>query len=521
MSGTDNVTRPVTPAFAAATLTYTSHVAPWDDGFTVQVTSPEPTTSIVIGGMAATKVGTVASRSYSSATFPSVVVVEATTSGTTSSYTLNVERRVPTYAKSAPVVPSGAFGRAVALSRDGNAVAFGAARGAGAAGAAGQVYAYVRVNGGGWTNSLSANASAASFTGVDFARAVALNEEGTVLAVGDPGANQVAVFSRQRNQGSWGHQATVSGPAASSFGAAVAVSTTGAVTTLVVGAPLWDCTGANCTDVGMADVLTAPTSTANGGLTGQFTAKTRLSFSAATKQLGAAVAFDRSRGTIVLGAPESQSGKGWVGAWTPDSAGNYGVHEGFLPTTVDAGDRFGAAVSADEGRFAVGAPGDDAASATPTDNGASNSGAVYLFEHVPLGNTSFLKASAIDVDDAFGTSVSLVGSSLAVGAPEEDGNGFGLTGTASNNASMGAGAAYVFTRSASAVWTQRAYVKLAPAGPGETAAPSGAQYGASVCLSAAGLVIGAPGERSQTTGLHTTRPAFTNATTPIGAATIW
>ena len=97
-----------------------------------------------------------------------------------------------------------------------------------------------------------------------------------------------------------------------------------------------------------------------------------------------------------------------------------------------------------------------------TDNGAVDSGAVYLFRRTPAGWAleACLKAANAGAGDRFGHSLSLRGDTLVVGAPtEQSGNGL-----PSDNSTNDAGAVYVFRRSGSA-WVQEAYVKAV--NPGE------------------------------------------------------
>jgi len=72
----------------------------------------------------------------------------------------------------------------------------------------------------------------------------------------------------------------------------------------------------------------------------------------------------------------------------------------------------------------------------------------------------YLKASNADAADFFGWSVALSadGTTLAVGAPSEDGNGTGATGNPDDNTSNNAGAVYVFVKNGN-LWEQQAYLK--------------------------------------------------------------
>ena len=122
-------------------------------------------------------------------------------------------------------------------------------------------------------------------------------------------------------------------------------------------------------------------------------------------------------------------GKGYTGA------GNYD------PIALGANDFFGTSVSLSGTQLAVGAMFDDGS------NVAANSGAVYLFNdpfstptlsgvigkgYTGAGNYDL---SALEAIDNFGSSVSLSGTQLAVGASGDDGSG---------NAALQSGAVYLF-----------------------------------------------------------------------------
>ncbi|MEX1367096.1 MAG: integrin, partial [Nannocystaceae bacterium] len=88
------------------------------------------------------------------------------------------------------------------------------------------------------------------------------------------------------------------------------------------------------------------------------------------------------------------------------------------------------------------------------------------------------------------------GSTLAVGAYQEDSNATGIGGNQANNSLGNAGAAYVYTHDGLGVWSQQAYVKASNTGSGDF-------FGYSVALSADGstLAVGADGEGSNATGI--------------------
>ncbi len=120
-------------------------------------------------------------------------------------------------------------------------------------------------------------------------------------------------------------------------------------------------------------------------------------------------------------------------------------------SNTDGGDGFGSAVSVSGDMLVVGA-GCEASSATgvngdQSDESAWGAGAAYVF--VRNGPTwtqqSYLKASNTESFEYFGSSVSVSGSIVAVGAYHEDSNATGVNGDQSNNGAGAAGAAYVFT----------------------------------------------------------------------------
>jgi hypothetical protein len=169
----------------------------------------------------------------------------------------------------------------------------------------------------------------------------------------------------------------------------------------------------------------------------------------------------------------------------------------------DGADEFGYAValSGNGNTLAVGArleEGSGTGVNPPANNSASSAGAAYVFTR--SGSTwsqqAYVKASNTGVDDQFGYSVALSadGNKLAVGAPFEDSNATGVGGNQADNSASSSGAVYVYTRSGS--WTHQAYVKASNTGAGD-------DFGTSVALSGDGntLAVGAPLERSIATGI--------------------
>ncbi len=193
-----------------------------------------------------------------------------------------------------------------------------------------------------------------------------------------------------------------------------------------------------------------------------------------------------------------------AGAWT---------HQANLkPAAVgptQAGDKFGASVAVAGDTVVVGAWGEDSSTtgvnSTPNDTGGAlfDSGAAYVFVRSAgvWTQQAYLKPAAVGTsqsNDQFGTSVAVAGDTAVVGALNEDSSTAGVNSIPNESAS-GAGAAYIFVRSAG-VWTQQGYLK--PAAVGTTQA--GDQFGISVAVAGETVVVGANSENSSTTGVNST-----------------
>jgi len=130
---------------------------------------------------------------------------------------------------------------------------------------------------------------------------------------------------------------------------------------------------------------------------------------------------------------------------------------------------------------------------------------------------AYVKAANAGSSDYFGSSVSLSGDTLAVGAYGEDSNQTTITngtGASSNNSSSFAGAVYVYRRSGS-IWAQEAYVKAVNAGSDDS-------FGDSVSLSGDTLAVGAAGEDSnQTTITNGTTASSDNSMLTAGAVYVY
>ncbi|HZJ62923.1 MAG TPA: DUF4215 domain-containing protein [Kofleriaceae bacterium] len=223
----------------------------------------------------------------------------------------------------------------------------------------------------------------------------------------------------------------------------------------------------------------------------------------ANDNFGASLALSADGSTLAVGAHLEASAAQRIGGDQNDNSapragavyvftrsGTTWTQQAYVKASnAEAGDEFGfsVALSGDGSLLAVGAadegsgvPGD------PADNSAPIAGAVYVFARSEATWTeqAYVKASNADDGDAFGFSVALStdGSTLAVGARDEDSAG----GEADESASA-AGAVYVFTHDG-ATWSQQAYVKAA-------APRTNDAFGFSVALSNNGsiLAVGAAG----------------------------
>jgi hypothetical protein len=105
-----------------------------------------------------------------------------------------------------------------------------------------------------------------------------------------------------------------------------------------------------------------------------------------------------------------------------------------------------------------------------------------------------VKASNSEFQDGFGTSLSLDGDTLAVGAPLEKSCATGINGNQADNGCTDAGAVYVFVRT-NGLWSQQAYLKQSNTGPGD-------RFGFGVSIDADTLAVGAPLEASCALGIN-------------------
>jgi hypothetical protein len=297
-----------------------------------------------------------------------------------------------------------------------------------------------------------------------FGSSVALS--GDTIAVGVPEEEGGAVYVFVRTGTAWSRQGEPlkgTGVSGERFGYAVALSGD----TLVVGAPR------NSADVGPDPGAVFVFRRDNTGLWHK-QAKP-LDSGGASDRFGIAVAL--SGNSVVVGAPGatcdggfSANAVGTVYAFTcTDTSCDSGVPVP-QPGTPGVEDRFGCSLALSSNLLVVGAPGKDILA-----------GAVYAFagtgtSWAPQG--PLLKASNPEGGDEFGASVALSGTTLAVGAPDEDDS---------------SGTVYLFDWNGSS-WTRTAPVKAPNAGAHDN-------FGTSIALSDKMLVVGSPDEKSKAPGI--------------------
>ena len=222
------------------------------------------------------------------------------------------------------------------------------------------------------------------------------------------------------------------------------------------------------------------------------------------------------------------------GTFAPDAGAVYvfarvsnvwGFQAYIKPFNTEAYDGFGYAVAISGNTIVVGAPGEDGSSVRvngPNNNLAQGSGAAYVF--VRNGNQwsqqAYLKAADATAYDSFGYSVSVSGDAAVVGAP---GKARRLTSGGVSVGYANAGSAYVYA-SDTAGWDYQ--VSLVGSNTEGcigcvtyASLFAGDSFGFSVSLSGDTVVVGAPGEGSNATGVNNN--AADNSASNSGAAYVF
>ena len=128
-----------------------------------------------------------------------------------------------------------------------------------------------------------------------------------------------------------------------------------------------------------------------------------------------------------------------------------------------------------------------------------------------IAQQAYLKASNPDPHDFFAASVAVSGDTVVIGAANESSNATGVNGDQTNNGAVEAGAAYVFVRNGT-TWSQQAYLKASNTDLTD-------RFGFSVAISGDTVVVGAPNEDSNATGVNGTQS--NNGASSAGAAYVF
>jgi len=440
------------------------------------------------------------------------------------------------YIKASNIGTSDYFGKSVSISDDGNTMAI-AASGEDTGGTlAGAVYVFTR-SGNTWVEHSKVTASNPDANDW-FGNSVALNDDGTTLAVGSIGesttgtgidptsdnssTNAGAVYVYTLVSNVYTEQAFIKASnagAGDNFGDKVTLSNDGNY--LAIGAPNESSSG---TGINSAENDLAASSGAvyvffRSGTTWSEQAYIKASNTGPADSFGYSISINGDGTTLAVGAINEQTNSTGIGVTPNDTGTGVGavyiftrsatvwIQEEFIkPSSLDNSDNFGNSVSiSDDGNtLAVGAYLEDSNTDISVNNSAADAGATFIYSRSGSAWTeeSYLKSSNIGAVDNFGFSVALSndGNILAVGAPGEASDTLGVNGTPNETAGVDTGAAYVFLRNAG-TWTQKSFLKATNTGAGD-------KYGHWIAISGDGntLAVSAPWEDSSTTGVDPASP---------------
>lgn len=216
--------------------------------------------------------------------------------------------------------------------------------------------------------------------------------------------------------------------------------------------------------------------------------------------------------TIVVGAQRENSatsgvnstpndnGVGEGAAYVFQRSGGLWSQQAYLKASNSQSlDEFGVSVAISGDTIVVGALEEDSASSgvnsIPNEQ-LPGAGAAYVFARSGgvWSQQAYLKASNPGFFDLFGASVAVSGNTVVVGAYRE---GSGSTGVDSppDRSAPDAGAAYVFHRNSSGVWSQQGYLKALNSGSGD-------RFGHAVAISGDSVIVGAFGEDGGAVGIN-------------------
>ena len=186
-----------------------------------------------------------------------------------------------------------------------------------------------------------------------------------------------------------------------------------------------------------------------------------------------------STGTILVGAKSdtnngNTSGAAYIFSFSDST---WSQQAKLIPDNPADGDCFGISVAVEQDTAVIGATGDD--------DGVGNSGLAYVFTRTDDSWSLQTKLTASDAapGDQFGCSVSFSGSTVVIGAYQDDDDG--------NNS----GSAYIFSR-ANSIWSETTKL-VAPDAAAED------QFGWSVSISGELIIVGANQDDANDDGVRT------------------
>jgi hypothetical protein len=231
-----------------------------------------------------------------------------------------------------------------------------------------------------------------------------------------------------------------------------------------------------------------------------------IAISGDTIVVGAALEDSNAKG--VNGNQDSNSAQDAGAAYVFEREGTNWTQQAYLKASnAGAGDYFGGSVAISGETIVIGAIGESSnaigVNGNQNNNSARSAGAAYVFvrEGTNWSQQAYLKASNTQADDGFGFSVAISGNEVVVGAWQEGSNARGVNGNQNNNASVGAGAAYVFGRVGTNL-TQRAYLKASNTKASNSFTYEGDLFGSTVAISGETIVVGAAYEDSNARGVN-------------------
>jgi hypothetical protein len=194
------------------------------------------------------------------------------------------------------------------------------------------------------------------------------------------------------------------------------------------------------------------------------------------------------------------------------------IQQAYLKASnTGSGDEFGNAVAISGDTLVVEAQVQDSnatgVNGNQTNNAATDSGAAYVFVRngTNWSQQAYLKASNTRAAEEFGLSVAISENVLVVGTGGDTSNATGVNGNQTNNSATDSGAAYVFLRTGTN-WAQQAYLKASNTAANDI-------FGDSVAVSGGTVVVGAPWEDSNASGVDSNQ--YSNSASNSGAAYVF